>query len=400
MASQQKTTNARQVYTGEPKSEGPSFEDTIAKQLHVSSDLIDFCTGSAYARDALVNTSHTDRVIRNAVRRINKEIKIRRKKKLYRRLNRYCKRVRLDIPSLVRAIQSSNDTLTQPPSNSSFNNVSNTRQLISYIMTKYNSSNRGNDALNNTLNKYPLKPEAERLFRIIMEKNRRVDALANGEVTRTGGETKTRRTAQTTNPLLTTPDSPSASPKGKSKASLGSARRQLFGLSRGVSGNNKFIDLSFIKMQKDPEAVEAMKRDDSYTQDFQKIQDTYLNPTNDRVDKIVKSVVQESTNKDPYFLMSPPLKTAVKQCWMDVTRKHPGPVLKLWFNRDYRDLATLPKHTQEAFFNLVAAKLNCPNENRQYTSTNGGMMLQQAYRKALTMFFDALRNHHKRRRTY
>ena len=153
-------------------------------------------------------------------------------------------------------------------------------------------------------------------------------------------------------------------------------------------------------MQKDPEAVEAMKNDKSYTQDFQKIQDTYLNPTNDRVDKIVKSVVQESTNKDPYFLMSPPLKTAVKQCWMDVTRKHPGPVLKLWFNRDYRDLATLPKHTQEAFFNLVAAKLNCPNENRQYTSKNGGILLKQAYRKALTMFFDALRNHHKRRRTY
>ena len=158
-----------------------------------------------------------------------------------------------------------------------------------------------------------------------------------------------------------------------------------------------YLDLRDIQMQKDPEAVQAMVNDASYEEDFERIKDTYLNPTDGRVDKVIYDVVQEYKRKDPYFLMSPILKTAVIQCWMEVQRDHKNPVLKRWSKRKYDALSSLPEHVQQTFYNLVSAKLNYPNENRQYSSARGGLRLQQAYDEALSRFFNALKLHDKRR---
>ena len=349
-----------------PTLKGSSFERLIIKQLHVTSELIKFCSGKGtYSRDALINTAHADQVIRNAVHQIKREIKTLEKEKLIQRLNQYCK------PTDINALKRTKIK--------SFEDVKRPIDLINYLLTKNNES-------------YPLKQDVDSIVETLNKLDNQ-GIVGNEDQSSVSDEDQGMGEQKT---VLTTPP---PSPNKQTGRFMGSRTKpidlSIIKMQKDPEAveDTKPIDLSIIKMQKDPEAVEVMKNNKSYIRDCKKIRNSYLNPTDERLDNIVKSIVDASTERNPYFLMSSTLETAVKQCWMEVQQDHTDKVLKIWSKRSYEYLATTPTRVQMTFYNLVAAKLNYPNENRQYSSTKGGLRLQQEYENALSIFFEALKSH-------
>ena len=110
-----------------------------------------------------------------------------------------------------------------------------------------------------------------------------------------------------------------------------------------------------------------MMGDASYEEDFERIKDTYLNPTDGRVDKVIYDVVQEYTQR-PVLFDEPHLKNGSDSMLDGSAAGSQKPSAEEMVQAKVRRSFIAPEHVQQTFYNLVSAKLNYPNENRQYSS--------------------------------